>query len=177
MEIPLKTCSKCEQVKPYTEFNKNDRYRDGYSSWCRVCMNAYRKVWEQNHASTRRIYQRAWHRNKRLDPDYRLYNNAQILSSRKKDPLFADKKKQWESKRRCKIASSSTHFTASEWRGLCKKYNLRCLACGEQKKLTPDHIVPLALNGDNSISNIQPLCINCNSSKKTKIIDYRWEMT
>ncbi len=39
--------------------------------------------------------------------------------------------------------------------------------------LTPDHIIPLSQKGPNTIDNIQPLCLNCNSSKGTKTIDYR----
>lgn len=177
MELILKTCSKCKCSKPILEYNKDKRYSDGYFAWCKTCMREYRIAWEKANSKRRHEYQAEWHRNRRFDPDYREYNNLQILTSRKKDPLYRDKKKQWEAKRRCKIAGSSQNFTHLEWEELCEKYNHRCLACGEKKKLTPDHIIPLARDGNNSINNIQPLCINCNSSKKTKTIDYRWEMT
>jgi 5-methylcytosine-specific restriction endonuclease McrA len=39
--------------------------------------------------------------------------------------------------------------------------------------LTADHIVPVELGGSSYISNIQPLCQTCNSSKGIRIIDYR----
>ena len=42
-----------------------------------------------------------------------------------------------------------------------------------KKKLTVDHIVPVSLGGKNTIDNLQPLCLTCNSKKHNKIIDYR----
>lgn len=64
-------------------------------------------------------------------------------------------------------------FTAAEWRALCAKYDHRCLCCGLQKPLSPDHIVPLSRSGANTIDNIQPLCHECNVHKFTKVMDFR----
>lgn len=60
--------------------------------------------------------------------------------------------------------------TLKEWTELKQKYNNRCAICGEEKPLTKDHIIPLSRGGNNYISNIQPLCRNCNSKKNNKII-------
>lgn len=57
-----------------------------------------------------------------------------------------------------------------EWQELKKKYNFKCAFCGECKPLTKDHIIPLSKGGSNYITNIQPLCRNCNSKKNNKII-------
>lgn len=64
-------------------------------------------------------------------------------------------------------------FTSKEWADLCARYGNICLCCGEVKALTVDHVIPLSKGGTNDISNIQPLCKSCNSSKNAKIIDYR----
>jgi 5-methylcytosine-specific restriction endonuclease McrA len=67
-------------------------------------------------------------------------------------------------------------FTAEQWRELLSAYDYRCLRCGRQEpeiKLTPDHVVPLSKGGGTDISNIQPLCGSCNSSKRARTIDYR----
>lgn len=48
-----------------------------------------------------------------------------------------------------------------------------CLKCGSKYKLSLDHIIPISKGGKNCIENLQPLCKNCNSSKGSKIIDYR----
>lgn len=61
------------------------------------------------------------------------------------------------------------NHTLEEWQELCKKHNNRCANCKEEKQLTKDHIIPLSENGTDYISNIQPLCRNCNSRKWKKI--------
>src|SRR5579859_3513203 len=62
------------------------------------------------------------------------------------------------------------------WEELKQHYNYTCLRCGKREPditLTMDHVIPITKNGINSIENIQPLCGVCNSSKGTRIIDYR----
>lgn len=54
-----------------------------------------------------------------------------------------------------------------------RKHGKTCLCCGANKDISLDHIVPVNRGGKNEISNLQPLCRKCNSSKGTKIIDYR----
>lgn len=47
----------------------------------------------------------------------------------------------------------------------------QCQKCGKQKletQLSIDHIIPLAKNGSNDISNLQTLCLNCNQKKGSK---------
>jgi hypothetical protein len=48
-----------------------------------------------------------------------------------------------------------------------------CLNCGIDYSLSIDHIVPVSKDGGNCLSNLQTLCSRCNSSKGSKIIDYR----
>jgi 5-methylcytosine-specific restriction endonuclease McrA len=95
-----------------------------------------------------------------------------------------DKQRECKRRRRARIAASTGEFTASEWIALKAQYNNRCLCCGKYDEelkslgrvLSPDHVVPLSRGGDNTISNIQPLCFGkggCNNRKSTKTIDYR----
>lgn len=37
----LKTCAKCGQEKPLSDFNKNKKAKDGYSIYCKKCHNVY----------------------------------------------------------------------------------------------------------------------------------------
>jgi 5-methylcytosine-specific restriction endonuclease McrA len=64
-------------------------------------------------------------------------------------------------------------LTAAEWEQIKTQYGQRCLACGSDGPLTIDHVVPVSKGGANTAANVQPLCGPCNSSKATKIVDYR----
>lgn len=76
-------------------------------------------------------------------------------------------------KRRAIKNGQTEHFTEYEWKLLCEQYDQRCLRCGEKKPLTADHVMPLIMGGRDTIDNIQPLCLNCNSSKGARYVDYR----
>lgn len=67
----------------------------------------------------------------------------------------------------------STTYTDEEWIGLRDFYDNRCLRCGSTEALVPDHVIPPSRGGTNDISNIQPLCLPCNSSKGDNTTDYR----
>jgi|ERR687896_2491691 5-methylcytosine-specific restriction endonuclease McrA len=68
---------------------------------------------------------------------------------------------------------SGAHFTLEEWEGLLASCGHRCLSCGSVEDLTADHIHPLSLGGSNAITNIQPLCEECNGRKGLVMVDYR----
>jgi 5-methylcytosine-specific restriction endonuclease McrA len=67
-------------------------------------------------------------------------------------------------------------YTAAQWVAIKIMYGYRCLRCGRCEpdiKLTIDHVRPVSKGGHNNISNIQPLCQPCNSSKGGRHCDYR----
>jgi 5-methylcytosine-specific restriction endonuclease McrA len=81
-----------------------------------------------------------------------------------------DKKQAYEHKRRTRMTGAGGSYTVEQFKALG---NL-CLRCGcTGLRLTPDHVLPVALGGSSDISNIQPLCGPCNSRKGAKHIDYR----
>jgi len=72
--------------------------------------------------------------------------------------------------RRARKKGAAGSHTLEEWKMLKLLHGNKCAICGEEKKLTKDHIIPLTRGGSNYIENIQPLCISCNSKKHTKLM-------
>jgi hypothetical protein len=64
-------------------------------------------------------------------------------------------------------------FTRTEFTNLCAFYSNLCLCCGRDRPLVADHVIPLEAGGSDDITNIQPLCNQCNSRKGTRRTDYR----
>ena len=65
-------------------------------------------------------------------------------------------------------------FTEQEFEELCEFYDHTCLRCEKNEvPLSRDHVIPLCKGGINDISNIQPLCMPCNSKKGLRSTDYR----
>ena len=68
-EVDLKTCTKCNEEKPASEFNKNKATKDGLASHCKECRKAYRKAnreaireYHRNYCEEYREANRAYHR-------------------------------------------------------------------------------------------------------------------
>lgn len=120
---------------------------------------------------------------------YRQGRSKEIYESQKRciaknpEKYRGIKKKFWEKnkpewaryaeERRARKLNAKGTFSVREWKDLLNKYGNKCLKCGSTKRLEADHVIPLSRGGSNSIENIQPLCRTCNSSKSTKIIDFR----
>ncbi len=177
-----KLCRKCLMVKPVTMFTVNRINLDGRHSYCRECRSIERKTHYQNNRE-RMLRQCKAYRDSRQEYQkeksrryYERMKESVLKRTRKYQLENIDRVRQWAviqmSKRRARIAAGGT-FTLLEWTNLCARYNHRCLCCGRQTKLTPDHVVPISRGGSNTISNIQPLCGPCNSRKFTKTIDFR----
>jgi 5-methylcytosine-specific restriction endonuclease McrA len=58
--------------------------------------------------------------------------------------------------------------STSAWRKIRQSVINRdgcCQMCGTEERLSVDHIIPRKLGGDDNLSNLQVLCVSCNSSK------------
>lgn len=77
--------------------------------------------------------------------------------------------------RRAKRKGACGYFTEEQVFELNSRQRGRCACCHEVlgDNFHRDHIVPLALGGDNNIGNIQLLCPICNSKKGAKD-PYKW---
>lgn len=66
---------------------------------------------------------------------------------------------------RMRIARGKGRHTFKEAKEVISK---PCVVCGSTKRVTRDHKVPVSKGGDDSVANLQPMCIICNSRKGNK---------
>lgn len=197
----LKQCTKCQELKPATlEYFHKDRTRpDGINPRCKVCVKAFQQSihpkmieaayrWRDANPDEAKAAIKNWQKN---NPDkvqsYWLTENSRLKSrnwraaNREKSRQAA---RQWAKDNPVKNAIQTANhkallngsegtYTEAEWTELCARYSYLCLCCKEQKPLTVDHVIPVTKGGRNDVSNLQPLCKECNSRKGQKTIDYR----
>jgi 5-methylcytosine-specific restriction endonuclease McrA len=166
-----RVCTRCNEEKSIEEFTNTSRIckackkPKGGSKPGRTLTPRKRKTKEEKAAMRRERY-------------HKVKDNARVKALRKEaDRRYraAHPEIQKASKQN-RRARSKGRFTANEWKELKAVYNYRCLCCGEIEPrilLSVDHVIPLVKGGSNTIDNIQPLCVSCNSKKGTKTTDYR----
>jgi 5-methylcytosine-specific restriction endonuclease McrA len=64
-------------------------------------------------------------------------------------------------------------WSEAEWAEHLKHFGGKCLKCGASESIVADHVIPLYRGGKHDLSNIQPLCADCNFHKGLTIVDYR----
>jgi len=150
-----------------------DANREKINEWERQKRKAnperYRKI-------TRRYYEANRDKISEQGRQYRKANPEKVKeANRRWEQANPDRVRENGQRRRARLLGSTGTFTEAQFQALCAHYGNICLCCGEPKELTRDHVVPLVNGGSNDISNIQPLCQSCNSSKGTQSTDYRME--
>lgn len=178
----MKVCSKCRIEKSKSAFGRNKNYKDGLRYKCRECRRVSSKKYYGENIETimgkRELPENKKGRKRNHKRWRSLPGNKEKFSKTatewaKKNP---DKVAKSAHKRRAKKYGNGGSYTAEEWQGLVQEAGNICLCCGisgEEVLLTVDHVIPISRGGMNDISNLQPLCQSCNSSKSTKSTDYR----
>ena len=164
--MKTKVCTKCRESKAVSEYHKDGRC--GLEAVCNKCKAARDKKYREENKEKVSL------RHKK----YREENPEKIAETAKKwQEDHPERMASYRAKRRAIKASLPGHYTASEFTAICEKYNNRCLCCGKKSKLAADHVIPITWPGStNYISNLQPLCGPCNSSKGNhRATDYRRE--
>lgn len=121
--------------------------------------NAQGKRWRLNNLEKSRAAARAQYR---ADPEVRRASVKRWLA---KNP---HKIKEYNSARRARVINAEGRFTDQDFEAICLRQKGRCAACKKKGKLTADHIVALSKGGSNRPSNIQGLCLSCNSQKHAR---------
>lgn len=164
----LKRCTSCEKEKEPHDFFKDRRGSDGVESICKRCrLDTNNRNRAKNRAKYNE-YQRKWQSRpewKKYLSEWHAKNKERRLALAKSDPDYLAKKNVRWHRRKARLVGNGGNHTVAEWNGLKEKHGNECVACGEIKLLTKDHIIPISQGGTNDISNIQPLCQSCNSKK------------
>ena len=191
--FPERRCSGCGLSKFTTEFHRDRTKASGYHSRCTECLKPYAEQWRSQHSEYGKSYREQWKNN---PPDHKppsLINGRAPYHAKwrsQKGPIYLrDRHRRWTEanpdryramcrngvrKRRILFNHGIGTHSEAEWLSLCENCAYACLRCGrDDLKLTRDHVVPITKGGSDFIENIQPLCASCNSSKGTRVIDYR----
>lgn len=177
-------CRECEHKKSRAYYQKHTderlfklkKYRDSNKERLRIAaqeryradpkrFHGYVKKWTDKNIEHVKGQQKAWRENNKE----RIKKTVKAWADANKDKRMLSVEK-----RRALKCASGKIVTASEWKDLKAKYGNKCLGCGRTDvRLTMDHVIPLSLGGKHEIENCQPLCGSCNSTKHTKIVDFR----
>lgn len=173
----MKTCTKCGETKPVTEFGKETKARDGLRTHCKACINAYKIAWSAANRVEVNAYHAAYRAANRenlkaIKAKWSAENPEVLKASRAKwganHPESFRVKQQNRRARERKNGGKLSKGIASKLIVLQKG---RC-ACGCKQPLGDDyhldHIMPVALGGANVDENIQLLRATCNHRKSAK---------
>jgi len=191
-----KTCSKCRQEKPETEFAKSRSEKDSLYRYCRSCWSQIRKKsylknkakelernkeWSmQNKQRHRQLVHQYWENNKE-----KLKAGAQtcyVLNRDKRQQQIRqwklDNPIRWRilcgvhaHKRRSRNGAAEGCYSPEDIQALLSEQNGLCNGCAADITQTfhVDHIVPISRGGSNWPDNLQLLCRSCNCSKGAKL--------
>jgi 5-methylcytosine-specific restriction endonuclease McrA len=160
-------CSECHEEKHLEDYHRDKHGRLGRAYACKVCVRR-RKAAQM---AARRAADPEKYReiSRRFSQKPEAKERRRAVYAADPEPIRAQ-----NARGRTRRAAAEGTFTTDEWLALLEMYGHRCLACGSDGPLEPDHIIPLTWGGTNWITNIQPLCRKCNGSKGNRhATDYR----
>lgn len=172
----MKTCTKCGETKPVSEYSKNANKRSGLQAHCKSCCNVRSSLWRAANPDYGRLAVSAW---RRANPDKAKLIKERYLCANieKTKKYFADyreknlgKLKARDQNRRARKAANGGRLSAGLAARLYKLQRGKCACCGKPlgDDYHLDHVMPLALGGANTDDNIQLLRSKCNLQKKEK---------
>lgn len=180
MSISLKTCTKCGEQKPWSEYHKHKIGKDGLMSRCKACTKLVASSYYDSHreellakgksyrdANPEKTYarKRRWYEQNRERSAATTAAWAQANS---------DKKLASVRNRRAKLRQVEGSHTAEDVRLQLELQHYRCYWCGIKLEVTGrnkfhvDHRHPIFLGGSNGPENIVCACRACNCSKQEK---------
>lgn len=171
-------CAACGELKQREDFYTSPKRKHGLLPYCKQCYKDWREANSEKHQQYAKAHYQQ-HRDKYIGRAYRWgaeHAGQRRIAREKWRKRNRIKARSYYHTYRARKAGNGGSYSSEEWDALCARYDYRCLCCGERKPLTADHIIPIAKGGSSDISNVQPLCLECNSRKGAKVVDYRNEV-
>lgn len=184
-----KPCSRCKQIKLFTEFNKQTKAADGRQSKCRQCEVEVRRDYYLRNKDREIARVSKWHKTTEKGKANRLIhgNKSGIPRKPAKPRAYVPVAEQSEKtrirlqakgaksrmKRRANFRDAEKKLiTNSDLKRLLRQ---PCIYCGSSQRISIDHIIPLARGGRHSIGNLAPACFDCNTRKSARLIT-EWQL-
>lgn len=196
----MKICTKCNIEKPLSEFGIDGRASDGKTSSCKSCNRIRGKRYYKDNRARIRQKHNAYYASNKMSCNVRskknYEKNAKLYADVRRQ-YYLDHKEEYASRNAIWALNNTSavknisnryrsrkndligYVPSDYWQILCELYGEHCINidCVRQitrnNPLSLDHIIPISKGGLHDISNFQILCKSCNSSKFTKVIDYR----
>jgi len=184
-----KTCTKCSESKPLTDYCRSARSLDGRRPNCKACQAEYRRGYyadadeRASNLDREKARMRAWYRDNReraatvRSAHYRANTESHRIRRRAYDAANPDKKRASIIRRRRLVAEAKQEpYTRAE---IFERDGWVCQLCGQpvDPKLSApdpgsasiDHVIPLSLGGDDTPANVQLAHFGCNSGKCNRV--------
>lgn len=167
----MKTCSKCGETKPLSDFNRHKKHRDGHTTICRSCTAAYRQLPEVK-ARGRVTRMESYYRNREREAGY----NRSWRESHPAERSAATKR--WvernpEKARQLWAKNKARRRGADVAERIDRRYVYerdggRCHICGRavpRDDFHIDHLIPLARGGSHTLDNVALAHPRCNRER------------
>lgn len=162
----MKTCSVCNEDRPFEAFKRDKRRAAGLSAICKSCSMGAAAAWRDVHQDHIQAYDKMRDAN-RNRPHKPADKERHRLSNRAWEKANPDKlRTTWRNKRAKRSSAPGTH-SIEDIKRILRQQKCKCAYCRAsiKAKYHVDHIVPLAKGGSNWPRNLQLLCVDCNIRK------------
>ena len=168
VSLQSKVCSKCREVKLFSEFVKRKTSKDGYRSECKACKKEYDAKWCAANPEKVKENQAKW---SAANPEKIKEYGAEWS---KANP---EKRRAWSSNRRAaKLEAIPSWLTEEDWQAMEDIHEeAKRIELETGTKMHVDHIHPLQgryVCGLQCPSNLQILTAAQNCSKRNKFTPY-----
>jgi 5-methylcytosine-specific restriction endonuclease McrA len=179
----MQVCSKCLIEKQETEFHKNRARKSGLHTICKLCNIEKVAIWQKTNKervleNSRKQYHKDIEKSRknraaRVRKWYAAHPEKGRTAAANWKKANRGRATAYENARRARKKQAGIYLILPK--EIERILSSNCKHCGTRDNISIDHIIPLARGGRHSVGNLQPLCINCNSSKNDRTM-MEWKL-